>query len=216
MSPHRHSTAGIAAPEPSDHLVPLFASTIHGLETIAAAELAARGHQVLSIRRRQILLASPTRLATDQPRTVDDLLLQIAQAPDPGPTKAGLALLQRQLHSADLAHVPEAFHGPGRVFAVSASIMGQRTFNRYDLEEAIGTALADRLSARFACGAATLGHPRVWSNGASRSPPKGSCWGFGATAPRCTGGRGRPPRSPAPFTLRSQRPWPASPGSDRT
>lgn len=146
MSRNRRTAVGAAAPET---VLRLFASTVHGLEPIAAAELTARGHRVLGVRKRQILLASPPSLADDRPRTVDDLLIQLARTPDPGPTKADLAALPDRL-DADLEPIRAAFDGGEATLSISASMTGRRTYNRYDLEEAIGTHLAARLGIRFA------------------------------------------------------------------
>lgn len=146
MSRNRRSAVGAATPEPA---LNLFAGTVHGLEPIAAAELEARGHRVLGIRKRQILLASPPELSGDRPRTVDDLLRTIARTPDPGRTKADLAALPDRLEP-DLEPVGAALDGGAAVLSVSASMVGRRTYNRYDLEEAIGEHLAGRLGARFA------------------------------------------------------------------
>ena len=146
MSPNRRPTVGPSTP---DRLSRHFASTVHGLERFAAAELAERGHQILSIRKRQIQLASPRALAADRPRTVDDLLIHIAQTEDPGATKADLERLRAWLIAADLESEAD-FDQDDPVLSVSASIRGRRTFNRYDLEAVIGSVLAERLGVRFA------------------------------------------------------------------
>jgi len=145
MSPNRLSTVGAAAPESAGGRCRLIASTVHGLERLAAAELAGRGHSVVSVRKRLILLASPHALSLDRPRTVDDLLVHVAETTDPGPTKADLARLRSWLHTVDLA----AYRG-GPVLSVSASIAGRRTYNRHDVEAVVGSVLAERLGARFA------------------------------------------------------------------
>jgi 23S rRNA G2445 N2-methylase RlmL len=147
MSPNRRPAVGSSKP---DHLSRHFASTVHGLERLAAAELAERGHHVLSIRKRQIQLASPRALASDRPRTVDDLLIHIAQTEDPGTTKADLERLRAWLDAADLEAARADLDHADPVLSVSASIRGRRTYNRYDLEAVIGSVLAERLGARFA------------------------------------------------------------------
>jgi 23S rRNA G2445 N2-methylase RlmL len=147
MSPSRRPTAG--SPRP-DHHHRHFASTVHGLERLAAAELAERGHHVLSIRKRLIQFASPRALASDRPRTVDDVVIHIAQTEDPGTTKADLERLRAWLSAADLESARADFDHPDPVLSVSASIIGRRTYNRYDLEAVIGSVLAERLGVRFA------------------------------------------------------------------
>jgi 23S rRNA G2445 N2-methylase RlmL len=148
MSPNRRPTVGSFTP--ASLPCRLIASTVHGLEHLAAAELTERGHHVESIRKRQIQLASPRALASDQPRTVDDLLIHIAQTDDPGTTKADLERLRAWLIATDLESAEADFDHGDPVLSVSASIVGRRTFNRYDLEAVIGSVLAKRLGVRFA------------------------------------------------------------------
>lgn len=118
----------------------LLARTVHGLEHVAAQELRERGCTVLHISDRQLLLDAPADLLDRPPRTVDDLFLLVASAPDPGPTKADLARLTLPEPALDLtaAHV-----------SVSASTAGRRTYNRYDVEDVVGGWLAARLGARY-------------------------------------------------------------------
>lgn len=156
MSAHRRSTAGAAAPA-SRHR--LFASTVHGLEPLAAAELTERGHRVLSIRKRQILLASPAHLAHDRPRTIDDLLIQVAATTDPGAAKADLERLRNPLRALDLAPVRDHFPSGATTISVSASVTGQRNYSRYDLEAVVGAVLAERLGVHFASRAGGLRPP---------------------------------------------------------
>lgn len=145
MSPNRRSTVGAGAPESFCRLI---ASTTHGLEELAAEELTRRGHRVVSVRKRQILLASPWLLASDRPRLVDDLLIQVTETADPGPTKAELERLRSWLTTAELT--PVDFGDGELVFSVSASMAGRRAYNRYDLEAVVGSVLAQRFDARFA------------------------------------------------------------------
>lgn len=145
MSPNRRSTVGSFTPEHRN----LFASTVHGLEHLAAAELTELGCRVVSIRKRQVLLAVPRSGMVFRPRTVDDLLVQIARTADPGPTKADLRRLRPLLDTADLNPVESDFARGDRVLAVSASMIGRRTYNRHDLEDVIGSVLSERLGARF-------------------------------------------------------------------
>ena len=149
MSPNRRSTVGSFTPESSQHR-DFFASTVHGLEHLAAEELTEHGFRVLSIRKRQLLLAAAGPLTTDRPRTVDDLLIQIAQTGDPGPTKADLQRLHPWLDAADLHPVKADLDRGDPVFTVSASISGRRTYNRHGLEDRIGSFLSERLGAPFA------------------------------------------------------------------
>ncbi|MCC3764469.1 RNA methyltransferase [Glycomyces sp. TRM65418] len=128
----------------------LFASTVHGLEHITAAELTELGCRVVSVQKRQVLLTAPELCSADRPRTVDDLLIQIAQTVDPGPTKADLQRLRPLLDAADLKPAKSDFERGDPVLTVSASMIGRRTYNRHDLEDVIGSFLSERLGARFA------------------------------------------------------------------
>ncbi|MFC3492944.1 TRM11 family SAM-dependent methyltransferase [Glycomyces rhizosphaerae] len=81
---------------------------------------------------------------------VDDLLIQIARTVDPGSTKADLQRLHSLLNAADLNPVESDFERGDPVLAVSASMIGRRTYNRHDLEDVIGSFLSERLGARYA------------------------------------------------------------------
>jgi tRNA (guanine6-N2)-methyltransferase len=146
MSSNRRSTVGAFTPEPQH----LFASTVHGLEHLAAEELTELGYRVVSIRKRQILLTAADPRPLGRPRTVDDLLVQVAATADPGPTKTDLQRLHPRLGSMDLEPVKADFDCGEPVFTVSASMSGRRTYNRHDLEDVIGAFLSERLGARFA------------------------------------------------------------------
>ncbi|MDA1362381.1 methyltransferase domain-containing protein [Glycomyces luteolus] len=113
-------------------------------------ELAELGYRVGSIRKRQVLLSAPEPCSADRPRTVDDVLIQIARTADPGLTKADLHRLRPLLDAADLNPVKSDFDRGDPVLTVSASMTGRRTYNRHDLEDVIGSLLADRLGAQFA------------------------------------------------------------------
>lgn len=149
MSPNRPSTVGSPTPE-SPEPRHLFASTVHGLEHLAAAELTELGYRVVSLRKRQVLLTAPAACLADRPRTVDDLLIQIARTADPGPTKADLHRLRHLLDAADLKLIESDFDRGDPVMAISASMIGRRTYNRHDIEDVIGSLLAKRLGARYA------------------------------------------------------------------
>jgi tRNA (guanine6-N2)-methyltransferase len=149
MSPNRPSTAGSSTPESPEHR-DFFASTVHGLEHFAAAELTELGYRVVSIRKRQVLLAAPEPCTAAQPRTIDDLLMQVAGTVDPGPTKADLHRLGSLLDTANLDPVKSDFERGDPVLTDSASMTGRRTYNRHDLEDVIGAFLSERLGARFA------------------------------------------------------------------
>lgn len=130
------------------------ARTIRGLETIAADELRAAGHSVTAMAKRSVFVeADAERIVRRPPRTIDDLLRVVLRAPDPGRTKADLPAVHRLVRDAALPPVctPAA---PGddpdpAALAVSATCSGRRTYNRYDIEDAVGRALAGRFDVRY-------------------------------------------------------------------
>jgi len=122
----------------------LFARTVHGLEHVAARELRERGGTVLAVSPRQLVVHAPLSLLDRPPATVDDLFPLVLSIPDPGPTKADLAVLGRAVATSRLTGTPQ-----GDRFSVSASAAGRRTYNRYDIEDTVGAALAGRFGAAY-------------------------------------------------------------------
>lgn len=89
-----------------------------------------------------------------RPRLADDVFLVAARGPDPGPHRSGLdalAELARSVDPAALARERRALGGPAGLggVEVSASFLGRRTYNRYDIEDAVGGALAERAGVAF-------------------------------------------------------------------
>lgn len=121
----------------------LFARTVHGLEHVAAQELRERDCTVLAVSPRHLLLSGPPSLLDRPPATVDDLFHLVLAAPDPGPTKPDLTVLSRMLASTPLDVASEP------CLSVSASTAGRRTYNRFDVEDTVGTVLASRLGATY-------------------------------------------------------------------
>jgi tRNA (guanine6-N2)-methyltransferase len=179
MSSNRRPTAGACTPESQR----LFASTIHGLEQVAAEELTELGYRVVSIRKRRVLLTAAGPGGLDRPRTVDDLLVQVAQTADPGPTKADLQRLRRLLGSVDLAPVKPDFDCGEPVFTVSASMSGRRTYNRHDLEDVIGGFLSERLGARFASRSGGVRPPEGAAEWRAVLSPEGLLLGYRGRRP---------------------------------
>ncbi|WP_405060769.1 methyltransferase domain-containing protein [Kribbella sp. NBC_01505] len=102
--------------------------TVSGLEGLAAEEIAAAGHRVVDVSKRQLVVEASDELLSRPPRLADDLFVVRDAVPDPGRTKAGLQSVALSAQAA----------GP---FAVSASFVGERNFNRYDVEDQVGAAL---------------------------------------------------------------------------
>ncbi|GAA0601424.1 hypothetical protein HPO96_27405 [Kribbella sandramycini] len=113
--------------------------TVSGLERLTAEELAAAGHHLVEVSKRQLIVELSAELLQTPPRLADDLFVVRAVVADPGRTKAGL--------QAAVAEVDAAADG---VFAVSASFNGSRNFSRFDIEDLIGAGLGPGYCSRRA------------------------------------------------------------------
>jgi tRNA (guanine6-N2)-methyltransferase len=114
------------------------ARSVHGLEWIAADEItrllpAARD---ITLARREVSFALPdVDAALLDLRTVDDVFQHLGTLTDVGATKAALPDLARRV-----ANLPVPARS--RRFDVVASLEGRRTYNRFAVEDTIGSALA--------------------------------------------------------------------------
>ncbi|MEV7802993.1 methyltransferase domain-containing protein [Microbispora sp. NPDC088329] len=155
--------------------VSLVARCVHGLEpTVAAEILRLRLGTITHIGHREVHFRAsrspaPRGLALGL-RTADDVFLLAAQGPDAGTSRKGAAALAGLADAADLAALERLRHdhgGPGALTGVevSASFLGRRTFTRYDVEDAVGHALAARLGVGY--------HSR---RGGGAPPPGHSGW----------------------------------------
>ncbi|MFI5698180.1 methyltransferase domain-containing protein [Kribbella sp. NPDC051586] len=111
--------------------------TVAGLEGLAAEEVVAAGHRVVEVSKRQLVVEGASVLC-GPPRLADDLFVVQAAVTDPGRTKDGLAAAVRSL---------ELPSGRG-AFAVTASFVGARNFNRFDIEDLVGARLGGRYYSR--------------------------------------------------------------------
>ncbi|TCC62166.1 methyltransferase domain-containing protein [Kribbella pittospori] len=115
--------------------------TVTGLEQLAAEELAAASHRVIDLSKRQLIVEpAAATIITTPPRLADDLFVVQAAVPDPGRTKQDLA-----------AAVTEAcvqLNDAGD-FAVTASSLGRRNYNRFDIEDLVGRLIQERSGARY-------------------------------------------------------------------
>ncbi|NUR94710.1 MAG: RNA methyltransferase, partial [Kribbellaceae bacterium] len=113
-----------------------------GLEWVLADEVTAAGHRVVEVSKRQVIV-EPRRdgIVGEPPRVADDLFEVYGAVPDPGRSRAGLVGAVR-------AAVERAPVGRG-AFAVSASFVGVRNFNRYDVEDAVGERIARLTGGRY-------------------------------------------------------------------
>ncbi|MET9275751.1 methyltransferase domain-containing protein [Kribbella sp. NPDC003557] len=107
---------------------------VAGLEWLAAEEVAAAGHRVVEVSKRQVVVEASPDLVDRPPRVADDLFVVCGAVPDPGRARSGLdGAVQAAVRS-----VP-AERG---AFAVSASFQGVRNFNRFDVEDLVGERIA--------------------------------------------------------------------------
>ncbi len=118
--------------------------TVTGLEHLAAAELTTAGHRVIEQSKRQLVVDATESIVSDPPKLADDLFLIGASVDDPGHTKAALNTLTRKLRKH--LRIPFPHHGQ---FAVSASYVGRRTYNRFDIEDLVGAVVNARTGARY-------------------------------------------------------------------
>lgn len=129
--------------------VRLLARTLRGLEDVAAMEVARRGlGRVTHSRHREVWFttdrADPRLLDL---RTVDDLFLLAAVVDGVGHTRADLI---RFTEAARASEVGELLRQRNRLHPgaaatgvdVAASFLGKRNYNRYDIEDAVGTEVA--------------------------------------------------------------------------
>lgn len=116
------------------HLV--LVRTVVGLEELAAEEVVAAGHRVVEVSKRQVVAEMP--VLADPPRLADDLFVVHGAVVDPGRTRDALAAAVR------LLELPAA----QGAYAVSASFVGVRNFNRFDIEDLVGARLGGRYYSR--------------------------------------------------------------------
>lgn len=118
----------------------LLARTVRGLESVACAEIQERGiGRVESVRHREIIFHAVGDALTL--RTVDDVALLVAEVDGIGVSTSDLRRLSAAVDRLDLAV------GTSNV-DVSASVVGPRRFNRYDVEDAVGSRLPGYQSRR--------------------------------------------------------------------
>ncbi|GII30249.1 methyltransferase domain-containing protein [Planotetraspora mira] len=147
--PHHCESRGFTAPT-------LVARCVHGLEATVAAEILQRGLGVVThLGHREVhFRTDDSRAQVTGLRTADDVFLLAAQCQDTGTAKQSGGALARLADAADLGELTrlrEAHGGSSAVTGVevSASFLGRRNFNRYDVEDAVGQALARRLGVDY-------------------------------------------------------------------
>lgn len=132
------------------------ARTVRGLEYVVADELTELSPARLSLEPRQLIFK------TDIPdprliglRTVDDLFVQVGSLGGVGHTKDVLPRLVERSERLDWDRALDAVATirampRRRRFDVVVSLLGRRNYSRYDVEDALGAALATRLRGQFA------------------------------------------------------------------
>jgi tRNA (guanine6-N2)-methyltransferase len=137
----------------------LLARTVRGMETLVADEIRERGlGRVDLVGHREVHFTSPDPAAAIRALpTADDVLLVAAVIHGIGHTRDDLRVLAAGL--GDLSSVPR------QALDVSATIVGPRRFGRYDVEDAVGSALS-----------AALGVPYHSRRGGVRPPPGTRSW----------------------------------------
>lgn len=121
--------------------------TPHGTEWIAAAHAETRGARVVSVSHREVHLELPATATAAQLtslRTLDDIFLTARILGPIPPTRDGLHVLRAC--SLDLERLSEQLRRwrpvDTRTFTVVASALGKRNYGRFELEEALGQAIA--------------------------------------------------------------------------
>lgn len=133
--------------------VHLVARCLRGLESVVAADILRLGlGTITEIGHREIHFRSmrPDPMIT-RLSTADDVFLSVSHGLDVGSARASIVALADLVSDIDapalresrrLCGGPEGF---GRGIEVSGSFLGRRNFNRYDVEDVIGSALSRRL-----------------------------------------------------------------------
>lgn len=151
----------------------LWARCARGLEPLVSAELQIGGlGSVIEVRHRTLLVdAASLASGLMTLRTVDDLSILVADVPDIGRHRSGLAHLATAVSEGAAASAEVAVRAlraatsppPQAVgIDVAASFLGKRNFNRFDVEDAVGSTLAGTFGARY------------WSRRGDTRPPDGT------------------------------------------
>lgn len=147
----------------------LVARCVRGIEEVLADEVRTLG-TVGAVGHREVRFTARPGRAVLRLATADDVFVIVAEASGIGRARADLHRLRTAVAAADVDHVlrvRERCGGPAgaRTLDVSASALGRRAFNRYDLEDAAGEVLARR-----------LGLPYRSRRGGARPPDGGLSW----------------------------------------
>ncbi|WP_063806820.1 TRM11 family SAM-dependent methyltransferase [Streptomyces regalis] len=137
----------------------MVARCVRGLEPALGTEiLRTRSASIEWIGHREVGFRTPTSThagnggsddGTVRLRTADDVFLLARRRDDIGPHKSDLGALAEMACAVDLEELARERQGRGGPagfgeIEVSASFLGRRTYNRYDIEDAVGRVLAER------------------------------------------------------------------------
>lgn len=157
----------------------LVARTVRGIESIVAEEIRARSlGEVEHVGHREVVFLAPAGSPVLDLRCADDVFLVAATVDGVGRARAGLRLLTdaaRAVPVGPLLAARRRFAGSSTVDSmdVSASFLGRRNYNRYDLEDAVGEPLARAAGLRY-----------VSRRGGTAPPPGGLSWRLTVTGDR--------------------------------
>ncbi len=157
----------------------LVARCVRGIEEIVVEEVLGVG-EVQAIGHREVRFTARPHPAVQGLATADDVFVLATETGGIGRVRADLERLRRAVAATDLDRVldvRERCGGPpgARTLDVSASVLGRRAFNRHDLEDAVGEALARR-----------LGLPYRTRRAGARPPDGGSSWRVTVVGDRAT------------------------------
>ena len=145
--------------------VSVVARSVHGIEWVCAEEITSRvpGARRVTLARREVTFQVP---AVDEAlvdlRTVDDLFLWVGEVDGVGTARSDPPFTARRLTRLDWGRALEQVRRVrpvpvGPCFDVVASIEGRRRYNRYEVQDAVGAALAPVLRGRYLTRTATTG-----------------------------------------------------------
>jgi tRNA (guanine6-N2)-methyltransferase len=156
----------------------LVARTVRGIESIVAAEIRARSlGEVEHIGHREVVFLASAGSPVLDLRCADDVFLVAATVDGVGRGRSGLRLLTDAAGSVavrPLLAVRRQLTGSSQqsTVDVSASFLGRRHYNRYDLEDAVGEPLARAAGLRYV------------SRRDGTAPPPGLSWRLTVTGDR--------------------------------
>ncbi|GHG92161.1 methyltransferase domain-containing protein [Streptomyces lanatus] len=127
--------------------VSLVARCVRGLEPALGTEILRTGSATIDlIGHREVSFRTDLNGDGDgvRLRTADDVFLLAHRRHDIGPHKTDLSALADLARAVDLEGLTKARRGFGDGIEISASFLGRRTYNRYDIEDTVGRVLAER------------------------------------------------------------------------